>query len=138
MSQDGPGGRVSANGAETPRTILLADDNDDSREIYGTLLVHEGFRVLEASDGEEAVRLTREELPDLVLLNLLMPELDGLGVLERLRDDPETAELPCVCLTGDARMERMGDAVRRGADAFLTKPAEPREVLATIRAVLEE
>lgn len=119
-------------------TILLADDNDDSREIYGTLLTHEGFEVLEARDGEEAVRVSRERRPDVLVLNLLMPELDGLGVLERLRSDPETSAMPCICLTGDARMERMGQAVMKGADAFITKPAEPREVLATIRAVLGE
>lgn len=125
------------NGADTaPRTVLLADDNADSREVYRTLLSHEGFRVLEAGDGKEAVRLSREEQPDVMLLNLLMPKVDGLGVLERLRSDPATEDLPCVCLTGDARMERMGEAMMRGADAFLTKPATPREVLEMILAVL--
>lgn len=140
MSEPDPGDGRTRNGSpDAPtHTVLLADDNDDSREIYGTLLTHEGFRVLEARNGAEAIRLSLEERPDLVLLNLLMPEVDGLGVLERLRGDPETSEVPCVCLTGDARMERMGQAMKRGADAFLTKPAEPRHVLKTIRAVLGE
>lgn len=140
MSEIEPHEGATRNGAAeaSALTVLLADDNDDSREIYGTLLSHEGFRVLEARNGEEAVRLSREECPDVVLLNLLMPEIDGLGVLERLRDDPETREVPCICLTGDARMERMGQAMMRGADAFLTKPAEPRDVLETIRAMLGE
>lgn len=138
MSEPDPQGGTTRNGTAevTGVTVLLADDNDDSREIYGTLLAHEGFHVLEARNGKEAVRLSREERPDLLLLNLLMPEIDGLGVLDLLRSDPETCEMPCVCLTGDARLERMGEAVMRGADAFLTKPAEPRDVLDTIRAVL--
>lgn len=140
MSQTDPQDGVPQNGMTDVAsvTILLADDNDDSREIYGTLLTHEGFEVLEARNGEEAVRVSRERRPDVLVLNLLMPELDGLGVLERLRSDPETSSMPCICLTGDARMERMGQAVMKGADAFITKPAEPREVLATIRAVLGE
>lgn len=139
MNEPDPDAGVTGNGATDapPVTVLLADDNDDSREIYGTLLTHEGYRVLEARDGKEAVRLSLAESPDLLLLNLLMPEIDGLGVLERLRSEPKTEDLPCVCLTGDARMERMGQAMMRGADAFLTKPAEPRDVLKTIRAMLD-
>ena len=120
------------------RTILLADDNEDSREIYRTLFEVAGYRVLQAPDGLAVLTLLGEERPDLILLNLLMPELDGHGVLEELRDDPETQDIPCLVFTGDARFEQLGRAVQSGADAFLTKPAEPRAVLRFVEDLLRE
>ena len=93
-------------------TILLADDNDDSREIYRAFFEDAGHRVLEAESG--------------------------LVVLERLRARPHTEDIPCLVFTGDARFEALGKAVHRGADAFLTKPAEPRAVLQFVEELLRE
>jgi CheY-like chemotaxis protein len=120
------------------RTILLADDNEDSREIYRTLLEVAGFRVLLASDGLHVLALVGQEKPDLIMLNLIMPELDGHGVLQELRGDPDTEEIPCLVFTGDARFATLGRAMQNGADAFLTKPAEPLTVLRFIQDLIGE
>jgi two-component system phosphate regulon response regulator PhoB len=117
-------------------TILLADDNEDSREIYRTLFEIAGYRVLLAGDGVTVLAIVDEEKPDLILLNLIMPELDGHGVLAELRGDPETEEIPCLVFTGDARFATLGRAVKNGADAFLTKPAEPMTVLRFVQELL--
>ncbi len=120
------------------RTILLADDNEDSREIYRTLFEVAGYRVIQAPNGAAALSLVGTDRPDLILLNLLMPEVDGHGVLEELRGRPETEDIPCLVFTGDARFEQLGRAVQSGADAFLTKPAEPRAVLRFVEELLRE
>jgi CheY-like chemotaxis protein len=120
------------------RTILIADDNEDSRAVYGTMFSVAGYRVLTAADGLAALSLLMSERPDLILLNLYMPELDGHGVLQRVRGCPETEHIPCLVFTGDARFEQMGDAMKSGADAFLTKPAEPRAVLQFVEHLLDD
>jgi CRP/FNR family transcriptional regulator, cyclic AMP receptor protein len=119
-------------------TILLADDNDDSRDIYRTLLEYEGYRVIEAHNGRVALDLLEVEVPDLIMLNLVMPLVDGHGVLEEMRARPHMEEIPCLVFTGDARFEQMGKSVHSGADAFLTKPAEPRAVLGLVEQLLGE
>ena len=95
-----------------------------------------GYRVLLAGDGRTVLTLVDEEKPDLILLNLLMPELDGHGVLEELRGDPETEEIPCLVFTGDARFATLGRVMKNGADGFLTKPAEPMMVLRFVQELL--
>lgn len=122
----------------TMPTILLADDNADSRDIYRTLFTLAGYHVLEAENGERAVEMTAERRPDVILLNLRMPHLDGYGVLHELRSRVATEDIPCVVFTGDVRYEQMGRAVMEGADAFLSKPAEPREVLRFVRELLQD
>lgn len=119
-------------------TILLADDDEDARCIFETLFEIEGFRVLQAVDGPSAVEMARRTKPDVVLLNLVMPYMSGHQVLQAIRSDSETATIPCLLLTGDARYEQMGRALLHGADGFLTKPAEPRAVLNVVRRILDE
>jgi twitching motility two-component system response regulator PilH len=119
-------------------TILLADDNEDSREIYRTLFEVAGYRVTEAADGLQVLDQVAQHPPDVIMLNLRMPQLDGHGVLEELRSQPDTEDIPCLVFTGDARFEQLGQSMRSGADAFLTKPAEPRAVLHFIQQLLRE
>ena len=92
--------------------------------------------MLVAPDGLAALTVVAQEKPDLILLNLLMPELDGRGVLRELRGDSETEEIPCLVFTGDARFEALGQAMENGADAFLTKPADPMAVLRFVQDLL--
>jgi CheY-like chemotaxis protein len=118
------------NGPARPSpTILLADDNEDSRDIYTTIFEVHGYRVLHAEDGLGVLTVVSTDRPDVILLNLHMPELDGHGVLEELRAHPETENLPCLVFTGDARYEQLGRSVQNGADGFLTKPVEPSAVV---------
>jgi CheY-like chemotaxis protein len=119
------------------KTILLGDDNDDSRDIYKTLFEYAGYRVLQAPDGLGVLAAVRSDRPDLVLLNVHMPQLDGHGVLQELRADPDTEDLICLVFTGDARYEQLGQSVLSGADGFIAKPAEPSAVLRFVQDLLD-
>jgi CheY-like chemotaxis protein len=120
------------------QTILIADDNEDSRDVYKTIFEASGFRVISAENGLAALALLEAEKPHLILLNLYMPELDGHEVLRRVRAHPDTQHIPCLVFTGDARFEQLGQAMQSGADAFLTKPAEPKAVLRFVEELLKE
>ena len=104
------------------RTILVAEDRDTSRELIKTLLEHSGYAVLEAANGEEAVRIAHERLPDLVLLDLQMPIKDGFEVLHELRSDERFKSTPIVALTASAMMGDKDKALTEGFTAYLTKP----------------
>ena len=117
--------------------ILLVDDNEDSRVIYGTLFEAHGYEVCWAGDGPGGIATCREEHPDVLVLNLFLPGMNGHDVLKELRKDPATASVRCLMLTGDARPEQMGEALIRGADAFMTKPVEPRAVLEMVEGIIE-
>jgi CheY-like chemotaxis protein len=100
--------------------VLVADDNDDTRQMFRALLAGKGYRVLEASDGEEAVNVVRQENPGLVLLDLGLPRLNGLNVIRRVRK--ELIEVPLVVITGyDHHFET---AVAAGCDDYLLKPID--------------
>ena len=120
------------------KTILLVDDDQDARAIFGTLFELEGYQVLHAHDGPTAVEVVRNNRPDVVLLNLVMPRMSGYQVLRTIRAEEETSETLCLLFTGDARPEQMGTALMHGADGFVTKPAEPRAVLTLVQQLLEE
>jgi CheY-like chemotaxis protein len=94
--------------------------------------------VLHAPDGATAVEVARNNRPDLVLLNLVMPRMSGYQVLRTLRAQRDTEDIPCLLFTGDARPEQMGRALMNGADGFVSKPAEPRAVLHMVQQMLQE
>jgi len=110
----------------TPRhTVLLVEDNDDSRIIYATALRFGGYTVIEAITGTEGVRLAREHLPDLVLMDISLPELDGWEATAIIKADPRTRHIPIVAVTAHVLP---GDQLRSetaGCDAYLTKPISP-------------
>ena len=116
--------------------VLIVEDEPDIRELVVHHLKREGYQVSAASSGEEALRQVQAAPPDLVLLDLMMPAMDGLEVCRRLRQDPATAMLPIVMLTAK------GDEVDRvlgleiGADDYVVKPFSPKELVARVRAVL--
>jgi DNA-binding response OmpR family regulator len=119
-----------------PSRVLVVEDEPDIRELVIHHLKREGYQVSAAASGEEALRQVLSAPPDLVLLDLMMPAMDGLEVCRRLRQDPSTAALPIVMLTAK------GDEVDRvlgleiGADDYVVKPFSPKELLARVRAVL--
>lgn len=118
------------------RTILVVDDEPEIVQIVRDYLERNGFRVLIAYDGRNAIRLARQERPDLLILDLMMPEVDGLDVVRMLRTDSMTNSLPIILLT--ARVEETDRLIglELGADDYITKPFSPREVVARVRAVL--
>jgi DNA-binding response OmpR family regulator len=115
--------------------VLVVEDEPDVAELIRYNLVKEGWDVLTASSGAEALKRVRESRPDVVLLDIMVPQLNGWEVCRRLKEDPETRAIPVIMVTG--RVEE-GDKVlgfELGADDYVTKPFSPRELSARIRAV---
>jgi len=117
-------------------TVLIVEDNLDNRMIYRTILEHYGYEVLEAGDGETGVRLARERLPDLVLMDISIPIIDGHEATRMLKADPATAHIPVIALTAHAMAEDRVLAAKAGCDAYLAKPAEPKHVAAEVRRLI--
>jgi phosphate regulon transcriptional regulator PhoB len=118
------------------KTILVVEDEPDIRELVRYNLEQGGFRVVEAVDGEEALRKVGEAKPALIILDLMLPQGDGLEVCRLLRGRRETADLPIVMLTAKAAEVDRVLGLELGADDYVTKPFSPRELTARVRAVL--
>ena len=116
--------------------MLIVEDNVDNRTIYRTILEHFGFAVLEAADGESGVRMARESRPDLVLMDISIPIIDGHEATRILKADPATASIPVMALTAHAMAEDRIRAAEAGCDGYLSKPAEPNHVVAEVRRLL--
>lgn len=118
-----------------PKTILIVEDDEDTRSIYATALTGRGYRVLVATQGAEGVHLARRHHPDLILLDIRMPILNGWGAARYLRADPETRNIPiCAISAYEVDDEERELAERVEFDCFLTKPIDPREVVAEVEA----
>jgi DNA-binding response OmpR family regulator len=122
-------------GQHIPR-IVVADDETDVRELIAYRLGRSGFEVVEAADGEQALRLARAEPPDLLVLDVMMPKLDGYELTRRLRADPATQRVPVILLTARAQEDDISRGFSAGADDYLKKPFNPDELVARVRAVL--
>lgn len=118
------------------QTILVVDDEPEAVELVEFNLRQAGFTVATASDGVGALKKTRALLPSLVVLDLMLPEMDGLEVCKMLRRDPATAEIPIIMLTAKAAEIDRVLGLELGADDYLTKPFSPRELVLRIRKLL--
>lgn len=117
-------------------TLLLVEDNEDNRIIYSTVLRHLGYDVVEAQDGEEAIELARRVQPDLILMDISIPKLDGWEATRILRQDPSTSAIPIIALTAHALAEDRTKAAEVGFTSYLAKPVEPRAVVAEVRRII--
>src|ERR1700688_3370809 len=122
--------------AERPR-VLLVDDYPDAREMYSEYLEFSGFDVVEAGNGMEALQRAADEGPDIILMDLSLPVMDGWEATRRLKADKRTASIPVVALTGHALAGISEGARKAGCDAFVTKPCLPEDLVKEIRKVLE-
>ena len=104
------------------KTVLIADDKPTGRELVRTVLENSGYTVIEASDGMEALKYAREEHPDLIILDLHMPGLDGFGVIQELRRDETFASTPIMALTASAMQGDRERAMSVGFTGYITKP----------------
>ena len=116
--------------------ILVVDDYQDAREMYAEYLQYSGFRVAEAKNGNEAVTQARALKPDLILMDLSLPGMDGWEATRVLKADEETRHIPIVALTGHALAGASEGARKAGCDSFVTKPCLPDDLVVEVRRML--
>ena len=121
---------------KTGKKILVVEDEPDIRKLVNYNLAQEHFRVLEAEDGEQGLKMVQREKPDLVILDLMLPGLSGMELCKILRERHETEKLPVLMLTAKAGEADRIVGLEMGADDYLAKPFSPRELVARVRAVL--
>jgi len=120
------------------KTILVIEDDKFLRELISRKLTGEGFDVLEAVDGEEGIKKIKEGKPDLVLLDLILPSIDGFEVLTRVRDDPEVSSIPVIILSNLGQREEVEKGLKLGAIDYLIKAHfTPGEIIEKIKNVLK-
>jgi two-component system, OmpR family, phosphate regulon response regulator PhoB len=119
------------------RTVLVVDDEPDVLLLCRVNLEFEGYRVLEAGDGEEAMTRLAEEVPDVVLLDVMMPKIDGWTVLERIKADPRTSEVPVVMLTAKVQDDDQVRGWSSGAAEYITKPFSPLSLSQVVQDVID-
>jgi CheY-like chemotaxis protein len=120
------------------KTVLLVEDNEDNLIIYSTILRFGGYHVVEAHDGRAALEAARAMAPNLILMDVSIPYVDGLEVTRRLKADPATRRIPIIALTAHALPSDRDRALDAGCDGYISKPAEPRAILAAVRRELGE
>jgi len=120
----------------TPACILIADDNPDNIEIFRTRLAVHGYEIITAVDGEDALAVARREQPDLILLDVMMPKMDGVDVCRLLKSDPSLPFTPIVMLTAKSGAQDVVTALDAGADEYLTKPVDHGALVARVKSML--
>jgi DNA-binding response OmpR family regulator len=116
--------------------ILVVEDESDLREVMSYNLSREGYHVLSARDGGEGLRIAREKRPDLMLLDLMLPDLDGLEICRRVRQDPNIASTPIIMVTAKGEETDVVLGLGVGADDYVSKPFSIKELIARVKAVL--
>jgi CheY-like chemotaxis protein len=123
--------------AKPAATILVVDDNPINLKLVSDLLAFEGYRVLKAADGEEAATRVKRDPPELILLDVDLPGMDGLTLTKKLKSDPPTADIIIVALTAFAMKADRQRAIAAGCDAYVTKPINTRELPAQVAELLQ-
>lgn len=118
------------------KTILIVDDSADNRVLYGSLLEFFGFQVVEACNGDEGVRQARERHPDLIVMDVAMPVMNGLEATRVIKCDPRTAGIPLVIVSAHDTAAIRAEAELAGCDSYLTKPAPPGRILEELHRLL--
>lgn len=119
-----------------PKKVLVIEDEADIREVIEHNLSREGYQVYSSSDGEEGLQLARKKAPDVVLLDLMLPGLNGLDVCRELKADPLTCSIPVIMVTVKGEESDIVLGLGIGADDYVTKPFSPKELVARVKAVL--
>jgi two-component system, cell cycle response regulator DivK len=118
--------------------ILVVEDNEKNRKLVRDVLSHEGYRILETENGEDAVRLAQAERPALVLMDIQLPGIDGIEALRRLRGEPATRTIPVIAVTASAMTQDRATIMAAGFDGYQSKPISVRPFLAAVREALDK
>ena len=118
------------------QSVLVVDDEEDLLELVRYNLTREGYRVTGVGTGEDALKAARKQPPDLIVLDLMLPAVDGLEVCRRLKSDPKTRDIPIIMLTAKSEESDMVAGLERGADDYISKPFSPRVLSARVKALL--
>lgn len=117
--------------------VLIAEDEADIRQLISFNLERESYNTLLAGDGEEAVLIAYNKIPDLIILDLMLPKMDGFSVFKELRLDSRTKDIPVIMLTAKAQLDDVIAGLEMGADDYLTKPFSPKELVLRVKALLK-
>ena len=132
-----PHGQPSQTEGRRNRLVLVVDDFDDNRSMYAVYLTYSGYDVLEAADGREAVEMASVKMPDVIVMDLTLPVMDGWEATRRLKADERTRHIPIIVLTGHAIAGQARDARDAGCDAFLAKPCLPEMLVEKVQELLQ-
>lgn len=119
------------------RKVLIADDDPELRDMCGLVLRNEGYHVIEAADAAGCIAMARKEAPDVILLDWMMPGLDGMDALRALKASPKTRDIPVVMLTALDGLAEITMATYNGADGYVTKPFEMKDLIALVHRFTE-
>jgi two-component system cell cycle response regulator DivK len=119
------------------KTVLLVEDNPHNRKIFSGMLTHSGFQVIEAEDGHQALAAVQKTIPDIILMDLSIPGVDGWEVTRRLKADARTKAVPIIALTAHAMRGDEERARAAGCDYYMAKPISPKKVVEEVRKILE-
>jgi DNA-binding response OmpR family regulator len=122
--------------SDDPRTVLVADDDEDILQLVSFRLERAGYTVVTAADGQQALAAAREHHPDLAVLDVMMPGLNGYEVTRQLRADAATAQIPVILLTARVQEADVSRGFEAGADDYLRKPFSPQELRSRVQAIL--
>lgn len=120
------------------RSILVVDDEPLTQDLLRLMLEPAGFNVSGAEDGLEALEMVKQERPDIMILDVMMPKMDGIAVCKTLRSNAETADLPIVMLSGKTHLGAVEEGLQAGANRYLAKPMSRMDLIQNIREVLAE
>jgi two-component system response regulator ResD len=116
--------------------ILIADDDNEMRETLSSMLEAEGYQVIKAENGQEAVEMSRKELPALIMMDIHMPVMDGLRACKEIKADSVTKGIPVVMLTVEGSINEIQQAISYGAKTYITKPSSKAEILKVVKSII--
>jgi len=116
--------------------ILIADDDNEMRETLSSMLEAEGYQVINAENGQEAVEMSRKELPALIMMDIHMPVMDGLRACKEIKTDSVTKSIPVVMLTVEGSINEIQQAISYGAKTYITKPSSKSEILKVVKSII--
>ncbi len=119
------------------QTILIIDDDIDTLKLVGIMLERKGYKILASTTGKKGLQLANEEYPDLILLDIMIPDVNGYEISRSIRSNPETESIPIIMFTARSQVDDKVEGLEAGADAYITKPARPRELFAQVSSILK-